>query len=358
MSTITIRTSRPYDVVVEEGLLQNSGIISRKVTGTCKVCIISDKTVHDQYMPMVAASFSQAGYNVRKAVVPEGEASKSLNTFRNLLDYLAQEEFTRKDILVALGGGAIGDIAGFTAACYLRGIPYIQIPTTLLAAVDGSIGGKTGINLDAGKNLAGAFWQPSLVLYDPQTAGTLSESVFLDGLAEVIKCGAISGNDLFTYVARGEEQDFTKFITHCTHQAMRIKKDLVEQDEKDTGVRQLLNFGHTGGHAIEKCSNYTISHGAAVAMGMMISAKAAHALGWSRYDCSLAIGNVLDKYGFTKDCDFTAEQLTQAALHDKKRKGDNISLVIPLKIGECALMDVPLSVLHDFFKAGVTPQSK
>lgn len=353
MSTITIRTSQPYDVVVEEGLLQNSGTISRKVTGACKVCIISDQTVHDQYMPMVAASFSQAGYDVRKAVIPDGESSKSLKTFQNLLNYLAQEDFTRRDILVALGGGVVGDITGFAAACYLRGISYIQIPTTLLAAVDSSIGGKTGLNLEAGKNLVGAFWQPSLVLYDPVTAKSLSQSVFLDGLAEVIKCGTISSNDLFTYVARGEEQDFTRFITHCVHQALSIKKDLVQQDEKDTGVRQLLNFGHTGAHAIEKCSNYTISHGAAVAIGMMISAKAANTLGWSRYDCSLAIGNILDKYGFTKDCDFTADQLIDAALHDKKRKGDMISLVIPLKIGECALMDVPLSVLRDFFEAGI-----
>ncbi len=353
MNKITVSTSVRYDLLMEEGLLQRSGEIAREVTGTCKACIISDKTVHDLYLEMTAASFASAGFDVRKVVLPPGETSKSLQSLEMLLEYLAQEQFTRSDILVALGGGVIGDLTGFAAAVYLRGIRFIQIPTTLLAAVDASVGGKTAVNLKAGKNLAGAFWQPSVVLYDPATAGSLPESIFLDGLAEVIKSGAIADNDLFTYVARGEEPDFTAFIQHCVDRSIRVKKDLVEKDEHDTGLRQLLNFGHTSAHAIEKCSGYKISHGHAVAIGMLISARAAHKLEWSRYDCSIPIRNVLEKYKYPMQCPFSAGELTEAALQDKKRRGDMISVVIPLKIGECALMDIPVEVLSDFFSAGL-----
>lgn len=353
MNRITVNASLTYDVLMEKGLLDQSGEIAKEVTGVCKACIISDKTVHDLYMERVADSFDRAGFSVRKVVFPPGEESKSLKSLSTLLEYLAEEEFTRSDILVALGGGIIGDLTGFAAAVYQRGIRCIQMPTTLLAAVDASIGGKTAVNLKAGKNLAGAFWQPSAVLYDPATASSLTEDVFLDGLAEVIKSGAISDNDLFTYVARGEEPDRDVFVHNCVEHSIKVKKELVEKDEHDTGLRQLLNFGHTSAHAIEKCSDFSISHGHAVAIGMLISAKASQKFGWSRYDCSIPIRNVLNKYHYPLRCDFTAEQLTEASLRDKKRRGNMMTLVIPLKIGECALMDVPVDVLHDFFSAGL-----
>lgn len=197
MERITIQTKSPYDVILEEGLLHNVGAAIQNVVHPCKVCIVSDKTVHDLFTHTVEGSLEDTGFDVFKIVFPPGEESKSLHTMEALLEYLAENQFTRSDLLVALGGGVIGDLTGFTAASYLRGIRFVQIPTTLLAAVDASVGGKTAVNLKAGKNLAGAFWQPSMVLFDPHTVAQLPNEIFLDGLAEVIKSGAISDQQLF-----------------------------------------------------------------------------------------------------------------------------------------------------------------
>ncbi|MEA4922370.1 MAG: 3-dehydroquinate synthase [Eubacteriaceae bacterium] len=353
MERLTVNTSRKYDVVIGDDILSSAGGLAGKVSPPCKVCIVTDSNVHELFTSAVAESFASAGFDVRKTVFPPGEETKSLKNLGSLLEYLAEEEFTRSDMLIALGGGVIGDLTGFAAAVYLRGIKFIQIPTTLLAAVDASIGGKTAVDLEAGKNLAGAFWQPSMVIIDPKTMGRLPHEIFLDGLAEVIKSGAIANGDLFTYVSRAEEPDFNVFIEHCIIESIKVKKTLVENDEKDTGERQLLNFGHTVGHAIEKCSGYSISHGHAVALGMLVCSRAAAKMKWSRYDCSAPIKNILEKYKYPLDIDFTADELYNAALRDKKRQGDTINLVIPLKMGECALMEIPVTGLREFIEAGL-----
>lgn len=353
MQRLTVKVARPYDVVMERGLLARTGELALEVTAPCKVCVVTDENTHGLFNETVSGSLASGGFDVYKITFPAGEGTKDIAYFGKLLEFLADNEFTRSDIMIALGGGVIGDLTGFAAASYLRGIDFIQIPTTLLAAVDASVGGKTAINLAVGKNLAGAFHQPSLVIYDPETAEHLTHEIFLDGLAEAAKSGVIADKDLFDYIMIADEPPFSEFVTRLVDSSIRVKASLVEQDEKDTGMRQLLNFGHTSAHAIERLSNFDITHGSAVAMGMLIASKAALVKKWSRTDCYSPIKTLLLKYGYRMDPGFSPEQLAAAASIDKKRHGDVVSVVIPLEIGECALMDIPVDQLVDFFKAGM-----
>jgi len=353
MPNLKINTSAPYHVLIEKGILPRSGELCGRISGEAKICIVSDSTVHEKFGDTVSTSFEKAGFETHKVVFPPGEKTKSLDSLGKLLEYLAEAQFTRSDMLVALGGGVIGDLTGFAAAAYMRGIRFIQIPTTLLAAVDASVGGKTAIDLAAGKNLAGAFHQPSLVIFDPQTVTELPDEQMLDGLAEVIKSGVISDADLFDYVAHADDPHLDDFIMNITEAALRVKRDLVESDEHDTGQRQLLNLGHTMAHAIEKLSGYETPHGHAVAIGMRAMAQASFVAGWSQTDCFTPIDKVLKKYGFPLEIPYTPKQLAEAALKDKKRKGGTITIVIPLDIGECALLDIPVGQLEDVFTKGL-----
>ncbi len=356
MNKITINASRTYDVLTAPGLITGSGQLIRQVLGekTKKLCIVTDDIVSPLYRQPLKDSLKAAGFEVISFVFPHGEAYKSMATVSRLLEFLAAHQMTRSDALIALGGGITGDITGFAAASYMRGIEFVQIPTTLLAAVDSSVGGKTGVNLKSGKNLAGAFWQPSLVLFDTDTMKTLSHNLLLDGAAEAIKAGVIADRDLFEYINQTDDLTSPEVIMTLSSRAIRIKQAVVEADERDTGVRQLLNLGHTIGHAIEKCSNFEISHGHAVAMGMDIVSRACTALGWSKEDCHTPVRAALEKFGFPLDCPFTARQLTEAALKDKKRTGDTISLVVPIELGNCQLAEIPVDKLETFIQKGST----
>ncbi|MCI8646295.1 MAG: 3-dehydroquinate synthase [Firmicutes bacterium] len=355
MDTITITASRVYQVLSGSGLLAQAGRLIRNVLGDKpkKLCIVTDDKVDALYSAALFSSLTEAGYEAVKFVFPMGEASKSMDTVSELLEFLAQNQLTRSDAIVALGGGVTGDLAGYSAASYLRGIPFVQVPTTLLAAVDSSVGGKTGVNLKAGKNLAGAFWQPCLVLFDMDTIKTLSYDLLLDGAAEAIKAGAIADRELFSYINGVQELTEPAVIGHLSRRAIEIKRNVVEEDERDTGVRQLLNFGHTIGHAIEKCSSFQISHGHAVAMGMVIISRASLNMGWSKEDCLMPILESLEKFRFPLECSYTAAQLTQAALRDKKRMGDTITLVVPVSLGNCQLKKLPVTELEAVIKAGL-----
>lgn len=359
MIKITVTASRTYQVLMAQGLLSQVGSQIYEMTklrknGPQKICIVTDDIVRDLYCCEVQDSLRTQGYETSVFVFPHGEHSKTLKTLSDLLEFLAEQQFTRSDMLVALGGGITGDLTGFAAASYLRGIEFIQIPTTLLAAVDSSVGGKTGVNLGAGKNLAGAFWQPSLVLFDPNALQTLSPDLLRDGLAETIKAGAIADADLFKTIQQCETINAPEMLTTLAARAVEIKRAVVEEDERDTGARQLLNFGHTIGHAIEKCSSFEISHGHAVAMGMDIVSKAAFAMGWSREDCFTLIRKALRQFHFPLDCPYSAAQLTEAARKDKKRLGDTITLVIPQTPGTCILKQVPIEELEHFITIGLT----
>ena len=353
MPTLTVDASKKYDVMIGKGLLGRTGALAREVSGAAKVCVICDTTTKELFSDRVVRSLADNGFDTHLLIFAPGEETKTMSNFARILEYLAEKEFTRSDLLCALGGGVIGDLTGFAAASFLRGIDFIQIPTTLLSAVDASVGGKTAVNLKAGKNLAGAFHQPSRVIFDTETIRDLPDAQFKEGLAEIIKCGMIGDADLFEYVADTERPPLDEFVEMCAERSIKVKKDLVEKDEQDLGLRKLLNFGHTMGHAIELCSGYKIPHGQAVAMGMLATCKASYRKGWSNEDCTIPLWQTLDKYGIDSTCPFTASELVSAALKDKKRAGSKISLVVPLTIGEGAIMDIHVDELKLFFELGL-----
>ena len=346
MGRFTVTTARPYDILIGNEILQTCGEFIRECIEPCKVCLVTDSRVNTLYADTVLKSLKSAGYAPIKVVFPEGEYSKSITTYANILESMAEEAFSRSDIIIALGGGVVGDISGFAAATYLRGINYVQIPTTYLAAVDSSVGGKTGVNLISGKNLAGAFWQPSMVICDYSTFNTLDENMLLDGASEAIKSGMIMEKPLIDKVLK---KDYGKVIERC----VSIKKSVVEADERDTGMRQLLNFGHTIGHGIEKLSSYRISHGHAVALGMVAESRSAFRTGLTEFDASEFLSEILAQCGFDLTLPYTASELYKYAKNDKKIRGDSISMVIPESVGKCRLQKISLSELEKFIEAGL-----
>ena len=339
-----------YDVVIDSGLLERIGTLIGTTISVKRIIVITDSNVDRLYADRVMKSLQEAGISAAKYVFDPGEENKTLQTVHQILDFLAQRQITRSDAILALGGGICGDMAGFTAAIYLRGIRFLQVPTTILAAVDASVGGKTAVNLSAGKNLAGAFWQPSLVLCDPLTFSTLSPTVISDGMAEVIKHGMVADKTLFHGLQENRpENNWENIIL----QNISIKADFVARDTRDTGIRQLLNFGHTFGHAIEKCSNFSVSHGHAVAIGMMMAARAAEKKGFCLEPVTEPLKAVLEMYLLPTDCPYTAEAIVSAALQDKKRTGNRIHLVLPERIGRCLLHPVGIDDLADFVHCGI-----
>ena len=245
---------------------------------------------------------------------------------------MAEKHFTKSDVLVALGGGVTGDLTGLAAALFLRGISVIQVPTTLLSAVDSSVGGKTAVNLKAGKNLAGVFNQPCLVLCDTEFLNTLEDDIFADGMAEVIKYGVLADEELFEKVKKGNVKDnIEEIIARC----VEIKRDIVNEDEFDTGRRQLLNFGHTLGHAIEAESEFRISHGTAVAMGMVLAADISFKNNLTSVSLAEEISEACENNGLKTECPYTTETLGKFALSDKKISGKNISFIVPERMGKC-----------------------
>ena len=350
----TVRVSLParaphgYDVTVGFGLRHSAGERITAVHSPCRALLLTDDTVEALYAADVTASLSAAGFSVVPHVIPHGEASKSGENLLALLEKMASEQLTRADLLVALGGGVVGDLGGFAAAVYQRGIPFIQMPTTLLAMVDASVGGKTAIDLAAGKNLCGAFHQPSLVICDTACLDTLPPAVFADGMAEVIKYAFI--NDAVLYgLLRAGDPDMAEVIRLCVED----KRALVEADETDKGVRQLLNLGHTVGHAVEACSGYAVSHGSAVAVGMAVMTRAAERSGICAAGTAEALLALLETYGLSAECPFTPEQLYAAALSDKKRAGGFLTLVVPYGVADARLVTVPVDALEGYIRAGL-----
>ena len=349
MEPILIHTGTSYPVYIGNGILANVGEAVKRHIPLCTIAQVSDDTVDALYGAQVADSLRQAGYQVRQFSFPAGEGSKSLSTLGALLEFLAEHQLTRSDAVVALGGGVTGDLAGFAAAVYLRGIPYVQIPTTLLAAVDSSVGGKTAVDLQAGKNLAGAFHQPRLVLCDCQTFATLPENTLLDGVAEGMKAGVLKDPVLFQKFQTGEyRQDYPAAVSRC----VQLKGEIVSRDERDGGERQLLNLGHTVGHGVDACSNFQISHGHAVAIGMSIIARAAAQKGICTPACAKEIQQALQNCGLPTHTAYTSHDIAQAALHDKKRQGGKITLVVPERIGLCRLLPIPLEQLEEWIQSG------
>jgi len=350
MKTVTVCASKEYCVYIGGGLLDQLGSFASQVKKACKVAIISDTNVWPLHGATAQESLCSAGFQVISYVIPAGEASKNGETYLSILNFLAQNKLTRSDLIVALGGGVVGDITGFTAATYLRGVSYIQIPTSLLAMVDSSVGGKTAIDLPVGKNLVGAFYQPEFVLCDMDVLETLPADIFRDGCAEVIKYGVLYDADLFAHLEdKGLDFDREDVIARC----VQLKSDVVQEDEFDTGARQKLNLGHTIGHGIEAKSNFLISHGQAVAIGMAIVSKAAASLSICDANTVQRIYDVLDKFTLPTTTSYTAQELYDCALSDKKRSGGSVNLIVPIEIGKCVIKLTDISQLKSFIEAGL-----
>ncbi len=344
MKTITVHASKNYDILIGSGLLP---AIGEKVTAlgkVQKVCIVSDSTVFPIFGEIVSCSLENSGFEVFSHIIPAGEESKNGTEYLHLVNDLAQWKLTRSDILIALGGGVVGDLCGFAAASFLRGIRFVQIPTTLLAMVDSSVGGKTAIDLPTGKNLCGAFWQPSLVLCDTDTLQTLPPDIFRDGCAEVIKYGVLYDPSLFSQLEQaGLAFDQETIIARC----IELKRNVVMEDEYDNGARMRLNLGHTIGHGVESYSNFQLSHGKSVAIGMAIVARASKCRDVDR------IISCLERFGLPTSIDYPAQEIYNYTLSDKKRSGSFVNLIIPHAIGDCRIVPTAVEDLLPFIKEGM-----
>ena len=350
MNIVKVNASPAYEVMIGGGLLSCLGREVAKVAKVGKAAIVSDSNVWPLYGVAAKKSLENAGFSVISFVFPAGESSKSGATYLELMNFLAKNHVTRSDCLVALGGGVVGDLTGFAAATYLRGISYIQVPTTLLAAVDSSVGGKTAIDLECGKNLVGAFYQPKLVLCDTDTLNTLSVDIFRDGCAEVIKYGILYDPQLFSHLQEyGLSFDRETVITRC----VELKRDVVAEDEFDTGSRMKLNLGHTIGHGVEAGSHYGVSHGKAVAIGMSIVSRGAAAQGICNRETADRIVMLLQQFGLPTATEFTCDVLYDAALSDKKRSGGIVNLIVPKAIGDCVIVPTPVEALKTFIREGL-----
>ena len=351
MKSIKVSASKEYDVLVGRGLIDELGPRLAELLPKARLAaVISDDNVAPLYMARVLKSLQASGFETISFVFPHGEASKNGNTYLEILSFLAAGQITRSDVLITLGGGVVGDITGFAAATFLRGLSFVQLPTSLLAMVDSSVGGKTAIDLPEGKNLAGAFCQPELVLCDLDTLDTLSPEFFVDGSAEVIKYGVLEDEVLFKHLLEsGLDFDKEYVISRC----IEIKRDYVVADEFDTGLRRKLNLGHTVGHAVENRSNYGISHGRAVAIGMAIIARACEKRGICSAQCVVDIIRGLEALRLPTECGYSTEELITPMLSDKKRTGATISLIVPKNIGDCDILPLPVEELENFVKSGL-----
>ena len=350
MTSITIRVSRPYDVLIAPGLLDRAGELLRPLVKTDRAALICGDLVRPLYAERAVRALEGAGFRVYVKTIPHGERYKTLSTYGEILSFLCENELGRDDMIVSLGGGVTGDLAGFAAASYQRGCPYVQIPTTLLAAVDSSVGGKTAIDLPGGKNQAGFFHQPLAVLCDPELFATLPPRELRCGLAEIAKNAVLFDAELFGLLRGGYgPAGAEELVARC----VEYKRRLVEQDEFDRGERQLLNLGHSFGHAIERCSGWEIPHGQAVATGMAILTRGCAARGLCPAETAARLEALLKRFGLPTRCEYAPGELLAAARADKKRRGERITLALPGRDGRPALKDMSYEEFGELIALGL-----
>lgn len=326
---------RSYDILIGNGLLEKAGDFIVEKLRRRRACLLTDSNVWRLWGDTLIESLERSGIDYFSVILKPGEDSKSLETLERLLECMAEMELTRDGMLIAFGGGVVGDLGGFAASIYMRGIDYVQIPTTLLAQVDSSVGGKTAVNLKHGKNLAGCFWQPRLVISDADTLGTLPDREFAGGMAETIKYGVIRSGELFDKIAKYSSKELlAPYMSEIIYSCCDIKRQIVELDERDNGERMLLNMGHTFGHAIEKLGNYKkYIHGEAIAMGMVMATKYGERLGLTPKDTYIKIGNLCAIFGLPAWEEVEVEKLVPLASIDKKAGEGKIKLVLIRNIG-------------------------
>ena len=342
MRQITVKASTKYEVYVGEGLLAETGSIVSREAGGSKALLITDTNVGPIYGQTVTDSLRASGYEVYVYVLEAGEQSKNLEIFSDIMRTMAERRLTRDDVVVALGGGVVGDMAGFSASAYMRGIKYVQVPTTILAAVDSSVGGKTGVDLPEGKNLVGAFYQPKAVICDTNTFATLPDRDESNGFAEVIKYAMIADAELIDDL----DDDISSIIMRC----VKIKASVVEEDEFEAGTRKILNFGHTIGHALEKASGYSMYHGEAVAIGMAAMCNAAIKDGVCSHMTREKLVDALHKFNLPTEFNYDTDEIARNILSDKKAGNDGIDVIMPLNLGRCTIKHISFDELNELLE--------
>lgn len=342
MYTVSVQTAAPYEVTIGRGLIDSLPLLLDKYRERA-LTLVSDDIVAPLHMERVKNILENAGFTVHTFIFQAGEDYKTVATLDTLLNFLYDREMTRADLLVSLGGGLTGDLTGLAAALYCRGTDFIQLPTSLLAMVDASVGGKTAVNLQGAKNQIGVFHQPIAVLCDTAFLDTLPKSRFSEGMAEVIKYGFIDDKSLLDRLT--PITDLDRVIADC----IEIKAKIVEADEREYGIRKLLNFGHTFAHAVECVSNHRVSHGDAVAIGMCRAYEVARRAGICQEDFGDKLHALLAYYDLPTDTSLPYDELLRAMRHDKKRARGTLSLVLPTKLGECICHSLPIEELREFF---------
>ncbi len=364
MIRTAVKASKSYEVLTGSGLLSSSGKIMRELCpGARKLLIVSETRVAPLYLEKVRESAEAQGFEVSDYIFEAGEASKNIGSVSGMWGVCAREGFTRTDLIAALGGGVTGDMAGFAAASFLRGIDVIQIPTSLLAMVDASVGGKTGIDLPEGKNQVGAFWQPVCVIEDTDCLKTLPDGVFTEGMAEVIQYAFIMDIPLYDLLCENASRgigirDDAELMERIVGMCVADKADVIMNDEFDNGRRQILNYGHTAGHVIEKKSDFSKPHGICVAKGMGIMIDACVAAGSLTEDEASKMKSLITAYGLPVTDDITPEEAREGAMNDKKKRGNTLSVILVNKIGDAQIVKMTPDEYTSFLRGkrtDVTP---
>lgn len=348
MTEIRINVPDAYTVHIGSGILADTSRILKDLGIKGKLAIVCDSNVAPLYLEGLERILNDGGYDTVHYVFPAGEESKNIGTLSDIVEFFAESGLTRRDTAIALGGGVTGDMTGFAAGVYMRGISYVQIPTTLLASVDSSVGGKTAVDLKAGKNLAGLFIQPKAVICDTDTLKTLKPEVYADGMAEVIKTAILGDAELFDRLEQCEN-DNEYIISRC----VAYKGKVVTEDEFEMGVRKLLNLGHTPAHSVEKLSSYTVPHGHAVAMGLGIITRSACAEGLIDRELEQRILGLIEKNGLPTVSPYSAKELADTAFFDKKRQGNSISIIKIRGIGDCVIEKYDMNEVQGIFERGM-----
>lgn len=341
MRTINVNLSEnSYEILIKENILNDISNKLKSVYEGKRLAVITDENVYSIYGLKLKEELRLGGFETFFIVITPGESSKSLETLSYIYNKLVEYNITRTDMIIAFGGGVVGDVAGFAASTYLRGVPYVQVPTTLLSQVDSSIGGKVAVNLAVGKNLVGSFYQPSLVLIDPTVLDTLPDRFVKDGMAEVIKYACIEDEEFFEFLSNLNITSLSKYYKDIIYKCCNIKRLYVEEDEKDTDIRMKLNFGHTLGHAVEKYYEYSrYTHGEAVAIGMYNITLSSEESGYTYEGTSDRIKNILIRFGLEYEMpDVDQEALDIIIKSDKKNFSSRLNLIYLKKIGEANIV--------------------